>query len=506
MSGIRVRFAPSPTGPLHIGGLRTALYNYLFAKRNKGSMILRIEDTDQTRLVPGAEEYIKESLHWIGIEPDESPENPGEFGPYRQSERMAIYSKYAWGLVENGHAYLAFDSPVELNEMRERLKNQGADNQNYGHSSRSLMRNSLTLPPNEIENLKKAGNFVIRIKVDPDQIISFEDHVRGKIQVNSSQLDDKVILKSDGMPTYHLANVVDDYLMKISHVIRGEEWLPSTPLHILLYNKLGWGKNIPQMAHLPLLLKPSGKGKLSKRDADKQGFPIFPLDWKDPETNKLSIGYKGQGYLPNAFLNFLTFLGWNPGTEQEIYSLEELIKIFDLSNVHKSGAKFNIDKAIWFNQQYLKHASDLELAEEIVKNINSDDRKIKLEKAIMIANLMKGRIDFVKDLWQNNCYLYHNPEAYDEKVTRKKWGPEAKLIAQEFANALENSDQFDENIANNLLESTLENNNISLSKVLQAIRLAITGVGWGPDLMKVMSIIGKEETVKRLRIAARTLP
>ncbi len=506
MTEIRVRFAPSPTGPLHIGGLRTALYNYLFAKRNNGSMILRIEDTDQTRLVPGAEEYIKKSLHWIGIEPDESPENPGEFGPYRQSERMAIYSKYAWELVENGHAYLAFDTPDELSEMRERLKNQGADYQNYGHSSRSLMKNSLSLPMKEIENLKKTESFVIRIKVDPEQIISFEDHIRGKIQVNSSQLDDKVILKSDGMPTYHLANVVDDYLMKISHVIRGEEWLPSTPLHILLYNRLGWGKNIPQMAHLPLLLKPSGKGKLSKRDADKDGFPIFPLDWKDPQTNELSIGYKGQGYQPDAFLNFLTFLGWNPGTEQEIYSLEELTKVFDLTKVNKSGAKFDVDKAIWFNQKYLKQVSDIELAKEIVQNINSNDQKIALGKAIKIAGLMKGRVDFAKDLWQNNCYLYRSPEKYDEKVSRKKWGPEAKLIAREFAITLENSDEFDEDIAKNLLESTLEKNNISLGKVFQAIRLAITGVGGGPDLMQVMSIIGKEETVKRLKTAIKTLP
>jgi glutamyl-tRNA synthetase len=507
---VRVRFAPSPTGALHIGGVRTALYNYLFAKKNKGKMILRIEDTDQARFVEGAEEYIKEALSWAGIVPDESPDAGGEYGPYRQSERQGMYKDYAKRLVDEGNAYYAFDTSEELTAMRERLKAAGVATLNYNAISRTQMKNSLTLPEDEVKSRLASGeSYVIRLKVPRKEEVRLNDMIRGWVMVNSAAIDDKVLMKSDGMPTYHLANVVDDHLMEITHVIRGEEWLPSAPLHVLLYKYLGWEDTMPQFAHLPLLLKPDGNGKLSKRDGDKLGFPVFPIDGEFPDKGgnleKFS-GYREAGYLPDAFTNFLTFLGWNPGTEQEIFSMEELIEAFTVERIGKSGAKFDINKAIWFNQQYLKSKPEEILAgflkNELSKNgVSCDD-----DKAVVIANLLRERVTFPTDFWEQGKSFFIAPISYDEKTTKKKWTAEAVMILTDYTKALDNVADLTAESAKSTLENVLEQHGVGLGRVMPAVRLSITGVGGGPDLMSIIEVLGKDEVVNRINSAINQLP
>jgi glutamyl-tRNA synthetase len=506
MKEVRVRFAPSPTGALHIGGVRTALYNFLLARQHGGTMILRIEDTDQTRYVPGAEEYIQQSLQWAGIQIDEGVGVGGPHAPYRQSERKAIYHKYAQQLIDNGHAYYAFDTEKELEEMRERLKAAGVSTPQYNSISRTQMRNSLTLPPEEVKALlANKTPYVVRLKVPRKEEIRLNDLIRGWVMVHSSQVDDKVLMKSDGMPTYHLAHVVDDYLMKISHVIRGEEWLPSAPLHVLLYKYLGWENEMPQFAHLPLLLKPDGNGKLSKRDADQMGFPIFPLTWKDPETHEVAIGYREAGYLPDALLNFLAFLGWNPGTTQEIFSLAELTQAFSLERINKAGAKFDIHKAQWYNQQYLRMKSDEELAGYLLESLRKENIPIAKEKAEKIASVMKERVTFPKDFWEQGKFFFVAPEKYDESVVNKKWNDEAVKVLTAFKEALRASTDFTAASVKETLESVTAGLGIGTGKILQALRLSITGGGGGPDLMLTMEIIGKDEVIARIEHALKTL-
>ncbi len=499
---MRVRFAPSPTGALHIGGVRTALYNYLFAKKNNGKFILRVEDTDQTRFVPGAEDYINETFSWLGIEPDEGIQYGGNFGPYKQSERKELYLKYAQQLIDEGKAYYAFDTPEELNEMRQRLKEAKADNQVYDSLSRETMRNSLTMKPDEVDELLQNGTpYVIRLKVDRDKEVSLIDMIRGEVKVSSNNVDDKVLMKSDGMPTYHLANVVDDHLMKISHVIRGEEWLPSAPLHVLLYEYLGWSETMPQFAHLPLLLKPDGNGKLSKRDADKHGYPVFPLDWQDPGTNEKSMGFREQGYLPEAMTNFLAMLGWNPGTEQELFTLNELIASFSVERINKSGAKFDIEKGKWFNQQYLKNMDNEQLALGFLSLLEGKGIDCSKEKAIAICGLLKERVAFPQEFWTTGQYFFHQPKEYDAKVIKKKWNDEAKLLLEDFKETLKADDTFTRESALNILNEVLEKHNAGMGKVMPALRVSITGVAGGPDLMGIMEVLGKDDSVARIENA-----
>jgi glutamyl-tRNA synthetase len=503
---VRVRFAPSPTGALHIGGVRTALYNYLLARQSNGTMILRIEDTDQNRFVPGAEEYIIESLKWAGITIDEGVGVGGPYAPYRQSERKHIYREHAQQLIEKGLAYYAFDTEAELEQMRERLKSSGVATPQYNSITRMQMRNSLTLSSDETEQLLKAGTpYVIRLKVPRKEDVRLNDLIRGWVMVHSSQIDDKVLMKSDGMPTYHLANVVDDYLMKISHVIRGEEWLPSAPLHVLLYKFFGWENEMPQFAHLPLLLKPDGNGKLSKRDADQLGFPIFPLTWKDPATGDLAKGYRESGYLPEAMINFLAFLGWNPGTTQEIFSMEELIRDFSIERIGKAGTKFDIHKAQWFNQHYLRSKSDQQLAEFLIAEASKAGIQCANEKALKIAAAMRDRITFPQDLWENGKFFFGAPDSYDESVISKKWNDDAVKVLTAFAAAVSTLSAFDAIIAKNTLDSVTTALGIGSGKILQALRVSITGAAGGPDLMIIMEIIGKEEVVKRIEHALKTL-
>ncbi len=502
MRDVRVRFAPSPTGALHIGGVRTALYNYLLARQHKGTMILRIEDTDQGRYVPGAEEYILESLAWAGIKIDEGVSVGGPHAPYRQSERKELYKQYAQKLIDDGNAYYAFDTEAELDTMREKLKAAGNDNQQYGMHSRMEMKNSLTLSAEETKKLIDSGSYVIRLKVPAGQQIQVNDLIRGLVTVDSSQIDDKVLMKSDGMPTYHLANVVDDYLMKISHVIRGEEWLPSAPLHVLLYRFLGWEKDMPQFAHLPLLLKPDGNGKLSKRAADQMGFPIFPLTWKDPATGEVAKGFKETGYLPEALINFLAFLGWNPGTEQEIFSMNELIAAFSLERINKAGAKFDIQKAQWFNQQYVKATSNEILADQLIRE---SGQSISRDNAVKIVSIMKERVTFPREIWEQGEFFFTAPMGYDEAVISKKWNDEAVTVITVYKNALATESAIDSTSAKSVLESAAASVNIGVGKIMQALRVAITGNGSGPDLMMTMEILGKDEVIKRLEHALNTI-
>ncbi|MFZ6009390.1 MAG: glutamate--tRNA ligase [Bacteroidota bacterium] len=506
MREVRVRFAPSPTGALHIGGVRTALYNYLLARQHGGTMILRIEDTDQNRFVAGAEDYILKSLEWAGIKIDEGVGVGGPYAPYRQSERKPIYHQYAQQLIDNDFAYYAFDTEQELEEMRKRLEADGVTQPQYNSISRTQMRNSLTLSAEEVQKLLDAGHpYVIRLKVPRKEEIRLNDLIRGWVMVHSSQIDDKVLMKSDGMPTYHLANVVDDYLMKISHVIRGEEWLPSAPLHVLLYKYLGWEKEMPQFAHLPLLLKPDGNGKLSKRAADQLGFPIFPLTWKDPETGEVAIGYKEAGYLPDALINFLAFLGWNPGTEQEIFSMDELIKAFSIERIGKAGAKFDIQKAQWFNQQYLRSKSDSVLGGYLQESLKKENIQCAPEKAERIAAVMKDRITFPKDIWEQGKFFFFAPTAYDEGVASKKWNDDAVKVLSAYRDEMSKLGAIDAAVAKATLEQVTASLGIGTGKILQALRLSLTGGAGGPDLMLVMEIIGKDETVKRIDHALKTL-
>ncbi len=506
MREVRVRFAPSPTGALHIGGVRTALYNFLLARQHKGTMILRIEDTDQNRYVPGAEEYILQSLAWVGITIDEGVGVGGPYAPYRQSERKPMYMQYAQQLIDSGNAYYAFDTEDELEAMRERLKTAGVTLPQYNSITRMQMRNSLTLHEDEVKELLEAKTpYVVRLKVPRKEEVRLNDMIRGWVMVHSSQIDDKVLMKSDGMPTYHLANVVDDYLMKISHVIRGEEWLPSAPLHVLLYKYLGWEKEMPQFAHLPLLLKPTGEGKLSKRDADQLGFPIFPIDWIDPNTKEKAIGFREAGYLPEALINFLAFLGWNPGTQQEIFSLDELISAFSVERIGKAGTKFDIHKAQWFNQQYLRAKSNETLAEYLLDSLSKENISCTKEKAAKIVSIMKERVTFPKDLWEQGKFLFNAPTTFDESVASKKWNDDAVKVLNAYKIELPKLATFDAPTAKATLEKVTSELGIGTGKILQALRLSITGAGAGPDLMMVMEIIGKEEVIKRIEYALKTL-
>lgn len=504
---VRVRFAPSPTGPLHIGGVRTALYNYLFAKKMGGKFLLRIEDTDQGRFVPGAESYIQESLQWLGIAPEESPWNPGSVGPYRQSERKEIYMQYALNLIEKGHAYYAFDTAEELEAMRERLTAARVVHPQYNGITRTQMKNSLTLSAEEVKARLESGEpYVIRVKIPLKEDVRLNDLIRGWVMVHSSTLDDKVLMKSDGMPTYHLANIVDDHLMGITHVIRGEEWLPSAPLHVLLYQFFGWEDTMPQFAHLPLLLKPDGNGKLSKRDGDKLGFPVFPLNWTDPFSGEKSPGFREQGYLPDAFLNFLAFLGWNPGDDREIFSLEELVEAFSVDRIGKSGTKFDIAKAKWYNEQYLRSKPDSELVEFLTASAQLEDVEIPLEKAFAIVALVRDRVTFPGELWKESRFVMVAPKEFDQDVADKKWNSTAVKVLSSYAEALDGfTGTFDAVSAKSLLETTAEAEGIKLGKVMQAVRLAVTGLGGGPDLMEVFAILGPAEVAKRVRFALETL-
>lgn len=492
-NSVRVRFAPSPTGPLHMGGVRTALYNYLFAKNNNGTFIIRIEDTDQTRFVPGAQEYILDSLQWCGIIPDEGPGIGGNYGPYVQSERKHLYTPYAQLLIDNDKAYYAFDTPEELDEMRERAKQMGMPNWQYNSVTRSSMKNSLTLSAEEVQKRLDAGEpYVIRMKMPRNQDVRFEDIIRGWVVVNTNNLDDKVLYKSDGMPTYHLANIVDDHLMEITHVIRGEEWLPSAPLHVLLYEAFGW--TAPHFAHLPLLLRPDGNGKLSKRDGDRLGFPVFPANWITSE-GELYSGYRENGYFHGAFVNMLAFLGWNPGTTQEIFSMEELIEAFTLERVGKAGAKFDPDKTRWFQQQYLKNTSNEELAQLLKKEFNLTAAD---EQLVAFCSLMKERATFVKDMMTEGAYLFNAPESYDEGTVAKKWKEESPALMTEWKDRLASVSDFKAADVEQTFKAFLEEKGLGIGAVLPLFRLLVTGMGMGPSMFEIAQFLGKEECLKRM--------
>lgn len=506
MKEVRVRFAPSPTGALHIGGVRTALYNFLLARKHKGTMILRIEDTDQNRYVPGAEDYIQASLAWAGIKIDEGVGVGGSYAPYRQSERKEIYKKYAQQLVDEGHAYYAFDTAEELDAMREKLQKEAGSDQQYGSGTRLHMKNSITLPAAEVEKKLSSGvPHVIRLMVPAGESITLQDLIRGQVTVDSSLIDDKVLMKSDGMPTYHLANVVDDYLMKISHVIRGEEWLPSAPLHVLLYRYLGWEKDMPQFAHLPLLLKPDGNGKLSKRDADKMGFPIFPLNWTDPGTGEMTKGFRENGYLPEAMVNFLAFLGWNPGTEQEIFSMDQLIEAFTLERIGKAGARFDIQKAQWFNQHYLRSKSDDELSDYLAESLRKENISCPHDKLIKIVATMKDRVTFPQDFWEQGKFFFRAPVAFDEQVAAKKWSTDAVRVLDAFRLELTALGTLPAEHAKGMLEKITTGLGIKIGQIMPALRLAMTGGASGPDLMMTMEILGPADTARRIQFALETL-
>ena len=504
MRKVRVRFAPSPTGPLHIGGVRTALYNYLFAKKHGGDMLLRIEETDSARFVPGAEDYIVEALSWLGIGIDEGigAKNVGKHAPYRQSERKSIYRKYIDRLLEGGLAYIAFDTPAELDVKRAEIANF-----QYDASTRGLMTNSLTLSSDEVnERIEKGEQYVVRIKIEPNEEIKVQDLIRGEVIINSSVIDDKVLFKSsDQLPTYHLANVVDDYLMEISHVIRGEEWLPSAPLHVLLYRYLGWTDSMPQFAHLPLLLKPDGNGKLSKRDGDRLGFPVFPLNWKDPKTGETSSGYREAGYFPEAVVNFLSLLGWNPGTEQEIFSMQELIELFSLDRVSKSGAKFDYEKGKWFNHKYLQSKSIDEITNLfqrilVEKNIVEDSEKVQ-----KVISLVRERSNFVNDLWAQSSFFFVTPAIYDEKTIQKRWKAETPAQMTELCDVLTSIENFSAQNTEEIVKQWIADKEYNLGSIMNAFRLSVVGESKGPHMFDITSIIGKEETIKRLKKAVETI-
>jgi glutamyl-tRNA synthetase len=493
MQQVRVRFAPSPTGPLHIGGVRTALYNYLFAKGNNGVFILRIEDTDHARFVEGAEEYIFDSLKWCGIVVDEGVNEGGKYGPYRQSERLHLYKQYADILVDKGYAYYAFDTPGQLEKLRTNAEKEGKTFI-YNSSVRERLLNSVSLPETRWKDLLDKGEpYVIRYKMPPDEDIHFDDLIRGHIVVNTGILDDKVLFKSDGMPTYHLANIVDDHLMEISHVIRGEEWLPSLPLHVMLYRSYGWDS--PLFAHLPLLLKPNGKGKLSKRDGDKMGFPVFPLYWPYGETVK---GYREEGYYPEAFVNMLVLLGWNPGTEQEIFSMEELINVFSIERVHKSGSRFDPEKARWFNHYYLQSKSNNQLALEFRDYLRAQGHHHDIGDLETIISLVKERVSFVKDIWHETDFFFRQPQSYDSEVIKKRWLPETPGQLFELRKLLQGLDKFTPAVTEEAVKNWIAEKEYKIGDVMNALRLVIVGASRGPHMFDIISWIGKEETLKRI--------
>ena len=499
---VRVRFAPSPTGALHIGGVRTALYNYLFAKQHGGDLIFRIEDTDSSRFVPGAEEYIIESFRWLGIKFDEGVSFGGKYGPYRQSERRHIYKKYVDQLLADGKAYIAFDTPEELEAKRAEIKNF-----QYDAHTRGMMRNSLTLSKEEVDELIADGQqYVVRFMVTPGEEVHVHDMIRGEVVIKSDILDDKVLFKSaDELPTYHLANIVDDHLMEVSHVIRGEEWLPSAPLHVLLYRAFGWEDTMPAFAHLPLLLKPDGKGKLSKRDGDRLGFPVFPLEWHDPKTGEVSNGFREQGYFPEAVINFLALLGWNPGTEQELFTLDQLVEQFDISKCSKAGAKFDFQKAVWFNHEYILMKSDDEITELFAPIVTGNGVEESMERVRQVVHMMKDRVSFVKELWPLCSFFFIPPTEYDEKTVRKRWKEDSAVVMDQLATVLEGIDDFSVENQEKIVFAWVEGMGYKLGDVMNAFRLALVGIGKGPGMFDISAFLGKKETLARLRRAIQVL-
>ena len=495
---VRVRFAPSPTGPLHIGGVRTALFNYLFARQNGGAMILRIEDTDSNRFVPGAEDYINEALQWLGIGIDEGVREGGNYGPYKQSERRDIYRKYVKQLLDDGKAYIAFDTPEELDAKRQEIANF-----QYDAKTRGMMRNSLTLPKEEVDRLIAAGEkYVVRILIEPNQDVKVNDLIRGEVTVNSSVVDDKVLYKSaDDLPTYHLANIVDDHLMEVSHVIRGEEWLPSAPLHVLLYEAFGWKDSMPQFVHLPLLLKPDGKGKLSKRDGDRLGFPVFPLEWHDPVSGDISSGYRERGYLPQAVVNFLALLGWNPGTDQEIFSMDELIKQFSFDHCSKKGAKFDFEKGKWFNHEYLINMDDDKLAElfkpELTKH-GVDASQYSDEYITHAVGLIKSRISFVGDIWENAKFFFVAPTEYAPKDIKKRWKEDTPETMHRLIDVIKGIDDMTSANAEEIVLSWIKDNELHMGNVMNAFRLTVVGECKGPHMFDIAELMGKDEIIARI--------
>ncbi len=495
-NNIRVRFAPSPTGPLHIGGVRTALYNYLFARKNGGKCILRVEDTDQTRFVPGAEAYIQESFEWCGITFDESVSKGGPFGPYKQSERKDIYKQYADQLFASGHAYLAFDTPEELTAVRQAFEAE-KKTFTYNAEERKKLRNSLTLAESEVKELLNNNTpFVVRFKMPEDETIVMNDLIRDRVEVSTKVLDDKILFKSDGMPTYHLANVVDDHLMEISHVIRGEEWLPSLPLHVMLYKAFGWQS--PEFAHLPLLLKPDGNGKLSKRDGDRLGFPVFPQQWTDPKTSEVSRGYREDGYFPDAFINMLALLGWNPGDDRELFNMEELTEAFSIERIGKSGSKFDLEKAKWFNHQYLIKRSNESLAELLLPIAVEKGVLVEPEQLAEAVGLVKERATFVTDLWDQLDFFFVRPESFDAKAVKKRWKAASYDQMTELKNLLADLDDFSAEQTESATKAWIEEQEYGMGAVMNAFRLLIVGALKGPHLFDIIALIGQEETLERL--------
>lgn len=500
MPEVRVRFAPSPTGPLHIGGVRTALYNYLFARKHGGTFLLRIEDTDQTRYVPGAEEYIQEALNWAGMQTDEGPKAGGNYGPYRQSERKEHYEQYAQQLLEQGHAYYAFDTPAELEQMRERMKKEGNPSPQYNAVTRQYMKNSLTLPADEVaRKLKSNEPYVVRLKMPRTEEIKVHDMVRGWVSFQSNQLDDKVLMKADGLPTYHLANVVDDRLMKISHVIRGEEWLPSTPLHVMLYKYLGWEESMPEFAHLPLILRPDGKGKLSKRDGDRLGIPVFPLNWKDPNSGELSQGFRERGFFSEAFINILAFLGWNPGTEQEIFTMDDLIKAFSVERIGKAGARFDIEKAKWYNQQFLIKSDNKRIAGRLKPYLKQHGINVDESYLTEVCRLMKERAYFIPDIFEDGKYFFGPVENYDEKVVRKKWNDEVKPFFESLQSKLESLQSWETGKVESTVKELMHDAELKFGQVLPVFRVMLCGTVQGPPIFEVAALLGKEAVIQRMK-------
>ncbi len=502
---VRVRFAPSPTGPLHIGGVRTALYNYLFARQHGGDMILRIEDTDINRFVPGAEDYINEALAWLGIGIDEGVREGGAYGPYKQSERRDIYREHVKMLLDAGKAYIAFDTPAELEKARAEKANF-----QYDASTRGSMRNSLTMPAEEVEKLIADGTpYVVRFKIEPGREVEVNDLIRGKVTINSSVLDDKVLYKSaDDLPTYHLANIVDDHLMEVSHVIRGEEWLPSAPLHVLLYEAFGWTDTMPAFVHLPLLLKPDGKGKLSKRDGDRLGFPVFPLEWHDPKSGEISSGYREKGYLPQAVVNFLALLGWNPGDDTEIMSMDELIAKFSLDHCSRSGARFDFEKGKWFNHKYLQEMSGEQLAQlfKPVMSVHGVDTSAFNESYIARAvDMVKSRISFVSDLWDQAGFFFREPETYDPKAVKKRWSEEMPRIMKELIEVLKGLPDFSSQAAEPIVLGWIESKGYHLGNVMNAFRLTVVGECKGPHMFDITELMGLAETVRRIELGVERI-
>lgn len=499
---VRVRFAPSPTGALHIGGVRTALYNYLFARQHGGDLVFRIEDTDSNRFVPGAEEYIIESFRWLGIKFDEGVSFGGEHGPYRQSERRSIYKKYVDQLLAADKAYIAFDTPEQLEAKRAEIQNF-----QYDARTRCEMTNSLTLPKEEVERRIADGEqYVVRFKVEPGIDVHIDDMIRGHVVIKSDILDDKVLYKSaDELPTYHLANIVDDHLMEITHVIRGEEWLPSAPLHVLLYRAFGWEDTMPTFAHLPLLLKPEGKGKLSKRDGDRLGFPVFPLEWHDPKTGDVSSGYRESGYFPEAVVNFLALLGWNPGTEQELFTLDELVQAFDIHKCSKAGARFDYQKGIWFNHEYMLKKSNEEVANLFAPIVANNGVDESMERITKVVAMMKDRVNFVKELWPLCSFFFIAPTEYDEKTVKKRWKADSAKVMGELADVLEGIDDFSVEGQEPVVMKWVEEKGYKLGDVMNAFRLTLVGIGKGPGMFDISAFLGKEETLKRLRKAIEVL-